>query len=310
MKIEENVRKCVVFIGHGGGDNFTAAATGFFVSWDGCPYLVTARHVAENLGNFPFQVRMNTKDGASGEFTFDAEADPIDTWWFSADPEIDIAAILFPIHLQGGDLDQLAIASTLLLSDFAAKAADIGVGDTCYAIGLFRLLQGKKRNFPVVHAGSIAAMPGDESIPVRDRSSHRLRHVRGYLVELTNLDGLSGSPVLVRSSISAIVHQLNIVPNGRTPILSRGNEVAVSVPNHDTKLLGVWSSSWDASPSDVLGVSSPGAGTRVPVGLGTVIPTQGLLDLLDRNEVKMHRQAYKDQNFATTAAAPDSSSAT
>lgn len=280
MKIDADVRKCVVFIGHGsdapGAEHFTAKATGFFVSYKGFSHLVTARHVAMRIGDAPFQVRVNKKDGGSGLVTYDPETDPMDKWMLHDDPNVDVAAVLFPYALQGGDLDQLAIPEQLLPIEERLSFHGIGIGDTCYAIGLFRLMQGKKRNFPIVHTGAIAAMPSDEPIPVRDGDV--LRHVNGYVVEMSNLRGLSGSPVLVRSTINAVIRRVNM-RKGQPPEVK--GDAIISAPNQDLYLLGVWASSWDASADEVLALEY-GREVRVPVGFGTVIPTQRLREVLDQ----------------------------
>src|SRR5580692_3158236 len=75
VRIAEDLRKCVVFVGldqpdEDGEDNIAPGGTGFFVVWGGdlfghgqpATYLVTAKHVAENLGT-KFAVRFN-KPGA------------------------------------------------------------------------------------------------------------------------------------------------------------------------------------------------------------------------------------------------------
>ena len=201
MKIDDGVLKCIVFLGAGGTGptgEFCAQATGFFIKYKTHVYLVTARHFADTYGSDPFSIRVNTKDGGSGILSFDRFSDPDDIWWTHPDPSVDIAVALFRWDLQGGTMDQLAVSEAVWLDDSNWTVNDVGTGDTCYAIGLFQLMQGKRRNLPIVHTGSIAALPSDELIPIRDRND-KTAFVSGYLVEMTNLSGLSGSPVFVRS---------------------------------------------------------------------------------------------------------------
>lgn len=293
MKIPAGILKCVVFLGHaelGEPDTFVAKATGFFAKYDGVTYLVTAQHVATEFSGGPFDMRMHLKDGEAATVSFDPEIDPMDVWITHPDRDVDLAAIVFPYGLQEGRLDHMAIDQKLLATDEHIAALDVGVGDSCYAIGLFRLMQGRKRNFPIVHTGSIAAMPSDELIPVEDweRKGER-RYVRGYLVEMSNLRGLSGCPVLVRSTISAVVRRLNITETNGELDLSPGKNAAVSAPNNDLDLLGVWTGSWDAKPDDVLALDR-GQEVRVPVGLGTVVPTSRLLEMLELPHVVAQRR--------------------
>jgi hypothetical protein len=115
----------------------------------------------------------------------------------------------------------------------------IGTGDICYAVGLFQLLAGKKRNLPIVHTGNLALTAGEEAIPVRDWHCYpqrgKIRYVEGHLVELQNLKGLSGSPVFVRAS-----HDILDLPT------DAGGTANIRVSRNDIHLLGVWQSSWDA----------------------------------------------------------------
>lgn len=288
MKIDNEARKCVVFLGRGGvqsGDDFQADATGFFIMYNDCPYLVTARHFADTYGTDPFSIRVNTKDGGSNILLFDRFSDPDDIWWTHSDPSVDIAVALFRWDLQGGIMDQLAVSEAVWLDGSNWTVEKIGTGDTCYAIGLFQLMQGKRRNLPIVHTGSIAALPSDELIPIRDRNN-KLTQVSGYLVEMTNLSGLSGSPVFVRSSIPVASDRIEILDG--TPRLT-GSAAFISAPSIDVSLLGVWVGSWDARPSDVHGANSP-HGVRVPVGLGTVIPAQRILEILEDDGLSKHRE--------------------
>lgn len=288
----------------GENEHFEAKATGFFANRGGFAYLVTARHVAMRIGDAPFQMRVNLKDGSSTLVTFDPDMDPIDRWHLHEDPDVDVAAILFPFVLQGGLMDQLALDETLLLTDAQVVEEGIGIGDRCYAVGLFRLMQGKKRNFPMVHSGAIAAIPDDEKIPMRDGAD--VRHVQGYVVEMTNLNGLSGSPVFVRSTVNAVVQRVKIHQAPEGIRIEKGAHVAISAPNNDLRLLGVWAGSWEAEPSEVLALSR-GREVRVPVGFGTVIPTQRLLEILDSVSAVKQREDQRGKYKEITAAVMDSS---
>jgi hypothetical protein len=172
----------------------------------------------------------------------------------------------------------------------------IGVGDFCYAVGLFRLMAGETSNMPIVHTGHIALIPDDDKIPVRDclnLSSAETRHMHGFLVELSNLQGLSGSPVFVRTTIN---HKDVSLPNGAT--------VTCKWPLQMVHLLGVWQGSWDAPPDEVLAVEQRRP-VRVPVGMGIVVPAERILELLESPDL----QAVRDEDEAlwarSRAATPD-----
>ena len=71
VRLVDDARKCVVYLGYpevGHDKRIEPVGTGFFVfvsgeNDDGASYLVTARHVAEELGADPFGVRLDQPDG-------------------------------------------------------------------------------------------------------------------------------------------------------------------------------------------------------------------------------------------------------
>ncbi|HEX3677584.1 MAG TPA: hypothetical protein VHU79_09375, partial [Sphingomicrobium sp.] len=68
MALAEDIRRCVVFIGHGDEDHFRSCGTAFLLGYKGSLYLITARHVAQALGDDPFAFRINKTDGTSDTF--------------------------------------------------------------------------------------------------------------------------------------------------------------------------------------------------------------------------------------------------
>lgn len=294
MRLTEDARQSVVFLGHLADPDeqasFTAQATGFFVQFGAVTYLVTAAHVAVGFGDDPFYLRLNKESEGAELIHIDPVDDDVHKWFLHPDPNVDVAVIPFPYSFRAGGWDHKSISHTLLLTDDQVAGHDIGPGDSCYAVGLFRLLQGKKRSLPVVHRGSIAAMPSDELIPVKNWHGGGTVLTRAYLVEATNLSGLSGSPVLARPTINIMADRLNVQGSGDGATYSRGTVAGLSAPSCDVMLLGVWSSSWDAKTDDVLSLDR-GREARVPLGLGVVTPTSRLLELLESQPVAAQRKA-------------------
>ena len=78
MRIPENVKKCVVFIGakepDESAEQIKYCGTGFFVSTaskipnSSFPYLVTPKHVVRKIEGKDFYIRANSKDGKSITF--------------------------------------------------------------------------------------------------------------------------------------------------------------------------------------------------------------------------------------------------
>jgi hypothetical protein len=147
-----------------------------------------------------------------------------------------------------------------------------------------------------VHTGNIALMAGDERVPVRDwESSDELarRHIEAYLVQTENLDGLSGSPVFVRGNV--LFKDIPI----------EGGPINTYLPRAEILLLGVWQGSWDAKPDEVR-AASRGKNIRVPVGMGLVVPSSKIVEILEMPTLKDRRAELHRQWDADAAAKPDS----
>ncbi len=264
MRITDDVRTCVAFVGHMVADErnelcFVPGATGFFLLFDGATYFVTARHVASRLEG-PFALRASQKDGSPILFE-DVEAG----WFHHPNPNVDISVV---VGLPDGAFN---IAEDLFATPDAIKRLNIGIGNETHVVGLYRLMYGANRNLPIVHTGHIAMVPEDEPIPMLERGTGKIRLVNGYLVEAQTLEGLSGAPVFVRNSWR----------------WNQGDQTALL--SGDILLLGMWLGAWDAPPGDVLSLERPEA-KRVPVGMGVVLPLQTILEFLMTDEIRAHRK--------------------
>lgn len=280
MRVARDLLKSVVFIGDRDECGFASWGTAFFLLHEGAVYLVTARHVAEARDEATFHIHFNMTDGTAKSSLIDL-TEPNQRrlkWFFAEDPNVDLAVML--LHL---DFPRMGIECVAIKSDASIKRvfprSEVGCGDICYAIGLFQRHGGKGRILPAVHTGHIAMMSDStEPIPVNDNG--RELDVVGYLVELSNLPGLSGAPVFVRQGL-----ELNVP-------LANEQEAVVTVSTPELKLLGVWQGSW-STPGEALG-------ERVKLGMGIVVPAEMLLDLLNSEPTKAHRHAWvQDENQAT-----------
>jgi hypothetical protein len=292
MRVADDIRKTVVFLGYESSDPDTGGiapfGTGFLLFYDEFPHLVTARHVAEMAGDNPFLIRVNRYDGTADNFPLDRVR-----WHYHPDPNVDVAAIPFSIKREG-EYECFYIEDALLLTDELLAYHHVGIGDFCYTIGLFRLVAGTKRNMPVVHFGTIARMPEDEGLPMRDwRDPQKAMRVRSYLIESQSLSGLSGSPVFVRPTIGFDAFKDQ-----------KGQAVSLLHTERQVYLLGLWQGAWDALPGEVLSVEH-GKSARVPVGMGVVVPTSQIIEALGHGEIKQMRDAARQRTQASTAAVPD-----
>ena len=286
MRISENARRTVVFFGQPSstGGEVEYCGTGFLVNcridgW-GFGYLVTARHVAERVNPTNRSViRVNTPDNSSAPVLVDDMH-----WTYHPDPNVDVAVA--PCHLDQKKFD----VGYYNLFDIVKRKASlyrVQCGDPICIIGLFRLHSGSQRNTPIVHSGNIALLPDPkETIPVQNPGSGELLHMEAYLVEAQTLEGLSGAPVFQREIVA--VRQLG-EHNGGPAVLETG-----------AQLLGVYSAAWAGYPSPTVSEEKKlGPDRRVPIGMGIVVPSEKILELvMDDPDLKKSRAEFLKEKQA------------
>ena len=185
MFVDDNVRKCVLFLGTKEDGRWKPRATAFVVniaedSEVGFRYLVTAEHVISRLLSTQKEiwVRSNLKNGTALEERLSAEADH---WWFHSDnatspTDVAIAGVDFS---NDEEFVSLPLTGTFAMSA-TAEVLDtygIGVGHEVFVTGLFRSHYGDQKNIPIVRVGNIAMMRGD---PVKTKYCG---YTDAYLIE-------------------------------------------------------------------------------------------------------------------------------
>jgi hypothetical protein len=188
MRVRDEIKKCVVFLGYQlANGEFKFAGTALFlgneVNGHQASYLVTARHVIDNiykLGLDTIWARLNKKGG-------EAEWRRTNAWRHPAnDSSLDVAiSPSVPIP----EDDHLILHREVALTPAVSAELDVGVGDEVFITGLFANYAGKLRNVPIVRVGNLAAYP-EERIRVR-----LFGEMDAYLIEARSIGGLSGSPV-------------------------------------------------------------------------------------------------------------------
>jgi hypothetical protein len=292
VQIQDDFRKCMVFIGF--ADNrdretgIRVVGTGFFVDYENFGYLVTARHivafisrfVAKPLDHTSFVIRVNHKDGTSKNLeVMDVQ------WIFHPDDGVDLAVVAFGRDALARGYDYQYLLQDSLLTKTHFTDNDIGIGDTCYGVGLCRVLRGKKRNLPVVHVGSIALLPGDEEFPVRNPEDGKWlpsQTIDACLVEFQGLQGMSGSPVFVRPALKQTSRQVGDRTFGATRT------------RRDLFLLGVLQAPWDAPPSEIA-VAARSGPLQVPAGMGIVVSSERIIEVLEMPALKEQRAEINRQ---------------
>lgn len=269
MRVPPEVKKCVCFIarpadGADGTHQAELIGTAFFVGLASKKiprlsylYLVTARHVAEQVMNGPFWVRVNTKDGSSKLYAGNNVK-----WIFHPDENVDVA--LFPWGIPFDQLESKYVSDSMFLTDEVIDNKNIGVGNEVLITGLFHKVEGKERNLPIVRVGNVAMME-DELIP----TSRGVMEV--YLIEARSIGGISGSPVFVYEEVD--------VGTGRI------------------YLMGLMHGHWDISDAVMKSatVQDTAGGDSINMGIAIVVPAKKIIETLNVRELVDQRNKVDKQ---------------
>jgi len=183
--------------------NWAPNGTGFFVRVPVAPesihvecYLVTAKHVLQNNGNYypVIGLRLNAKDDSSPILPINLTHVNI---YAHDDPDVDIA--LFPCLPLEERFEFRMIQDELIITQELIAEHDIGEGDDVYFTGLFTSHIGKKRMQPIIRFGKIALM-SDEPVEWKITPTQPAKLLTVYLVECQSFGGNSGSPVFFQLS--------------------------------------------------------------------------------------------------------------
>lgn len=186
VRLEEQYRKSVVLIGTGSvgsDDEISPWGTGFLVGVEKprTAYVVTAWHVIENNKDAPFDIRFNKLGGGAG-------LHPIETpnWIVHpTDNTVDVAVHEISIP-NWADYTFIPKHPNLLLDD-RMESKNIGGGNETYTVGLWKFLQGERRNQPFVYTGHVGLIPDEgQKIPVepwlKEHGQTKVQ-VDAYLIE-------------------------------------------------------------------------------------------------------------------------------
>lgn len=294
MQINEDILKCVVFLGTKGKKNdepFRPRATGFIVDYNyrgfSFIHLVTADHVvAQLLGTgFDIYCRANMIGGGVKEVRLAGDC------WKSYPDErskTDVAVCPFNPHGSGFDYRSLPIFGDMSIAATSdvLNANHMGLGDETFIVGLFRSHFGKERNVPIVRIGNLSAMR-DEPVKAGDYG-----YIDAYLVEARSIGGLSGSPVFVN----------------RPPfqILQNGSIVQTTGLRH--LLLGLVHGHFDVSDlkNDTVVEDDGERKTSINTGVGVVIPIEKIIETIEHPDlVELRAAAMAEHDKNNPSPTPD-----
>jgi len=252
---------------------------------EGHTYIITAAHVAVDLIDCPFGVRLNREDNGLGDIDYIDHT----TWYFHPNNSVDLAVMVYePPKWAKVNYSK----SKWIATNFKLESKRIGPGDIAYVIGVFQKMRGKDRNLPVVHTGNIGAMAYGEKLITNDwrpgAKEGDIIEIEGYLVQVSTLPESSGSPVYVRRSLE--------VKGGVDVSGDKGTPIRTWVYG-SAWLLGVWHGDWDTEEKGVV----------VGANTGVCTPAWRILEVLEREDLTAIRQTANDKRQASGTLQPQKS---
>jgi hypothetical protein len=292
MRIPDNLKKCVVFIGIKEpqesmeqmryiGTAFIVSVPSSIVPKSSFIFLVTAKHVARKIEKKECYLRVNLKSGKSEIFGLGNIS-----WFFHPDEVRPTDVAVYPFALEKDVLKQIdfeAIPIVSFLTDETRIKQGIGEGDEVFMVGLFSKHTGNQKNLPIVRTGTIA-MISDEPIQTQKFGS-----IEAYLIESRSIKGLSGSPVFV------------LKPNG----IQIGKH---TVPSSIVTLhfLGLMHGHWDLKPGESVEVDdAEGGEDSINVGIAIVIPAKHILETINCDGLMKFRESQEANWIAKNSPTPD-----
>ena len=297
VRINDTLRKAVVFIGEGGDGLFTPHGTGFvavsFIGEKAFQNIVTARHVIRDIGSEYVHVRVNTHQGEARVLPTLREH-----WHPHPDKRVDVSICPSLIPKDQFDIMHLPLEAPLILTEEVIKKEKIGIGDEIFAAGMFVSRIGERKNIPIVRVGVISAMP-EEKI----ETTYGYHHA--YLIETHSIDGLSGSPVFIHLPPFRVVEQ------------------SVEMSEYSHFLMGMLlGHNQVTNPKDIIEIEQRDlerpndeprtvrASVPLNTGIGVVIPISYIVEAVEQPDVRRRREEALMKEKQERRFVPDSAAGT
>jgi hypothetical protein len=249
------------------------AGSGFVVAVPGAHgnshlYLVTAKHLAERMKCCPTIIGFNYEDGSKALFEVNklhwyahpTEASAVDAVVAPFEPaQWDIDPATRPVGL----LDVEPIPEHLFTSRERTRQTSIGVGDEITAISVFTRFSYEDRHLPIARTGNLAMIP---TIPIPVKNFDPME---AYVAEI---EGLSGSPIWVRSTDAAQKVRL-------------GDEASIpSCDNTYMLFLGLLHGRWEV-PKEAMEGQSAQYTQNMTSGMSIIVPAHKILEVINGPEL-------------------------
>ena len=238
-------------------------------------YLVTNRHMAEPgfedgssfpVINFSLKINKRSLDGTSTAFEASLPVTMSGNHWYfrDDDPSVDLAVL--PFAPDQATYDYSAFPTSLMATRDIVQSQSIAEGDSVVFAGFFYQFSGLKKNEPIVREGVLAMMPEEKMTTTMHKPGDL------YLADVHVFNGNSGSPMFVN---------VGGMRNG-----------SISIGGFPFRLLGVVSGYMNESEKFEIEVSPTlPESSKENSGISTVVPVDGLKDLLDSAPLQQIRDA-------------------
>jgi hypothetical protein len=218
-------------------------------------YLVTAKHVVEDLGTSDPYILVNGKDGKAKLLK---QLGP--KWW--THPSDSTADVVVRQVAKQDDIEGWGAKTDDFITSEDVKNGTVCVGDEVFVAGYFSPIL-SDRNLPIVRHGNVAMLP-EEQI----QTEYGMADV--YLVEARSIGGISGSLVAVRPPLRYGIE----MPKGTTAYFDAIGKF---------KLLGVMHGHWDIRESKMNDPKVEHDRKHgVNMGIAIVVPAIKILETLNQ----------------------------
>jgi hypothetical protein len=164
----------------------------------GLRFLITAGHVIDGRSSVIFRVNRTDKKGYTCQTVkLDTVATIPDRTVFTLknEPQVDLAAI----HMRNiPDADPTSLSYAMILDKTKLKEQQVHVGTDVFTVGYMFGYGGLNLNHPITRFGKVALLTDEPWMPPDPRTGKTTLE-EGYVIELQNVPGLSGAPVMLSS---------------------------------------------------------------------------------------------------------------
>lgn len=271
MRINNEFRKCVAFVGILAQGRFTPLGTGFLCGLERDGYrfvwVATAAHVVDQTWGNDVAIRLNTVGGGTTVYSVAKAV-------MFRHPAAENDVILIPILIRPEIEYAMLALDRAQLIEARRDFWDIDLGDEVCAIGLYTSHHGAERNIPIIRIGNVASLL-EEKVRCQEGD-----YVEAYLIELKTIAGLSGSIVFIVPPPTIFRDGQVLHRQGDMPPLPLGMLIGYHVLESREDQIPV-----PRFPADDLEDGQHRPQGELNTGFGIVVPIERIIDVVESAQV-------------------------